>query len=568
MSGFGFKVKVEKDVFVSMRDGVRLAVDVYRPDSYGRFPALLSMSPYGKEVQSYLAAPLPPPQPGFAPCNEASIEAGDAEYFVQHGYVHVIADLRGTGYSEGEYEVLFSKKDGEDGYDLVEWIAQQPWCNGNVGMVGICYFATEQLLTAAEQPPHLKAICPWEIYGDDLYVRGAYLGGVLSLFMYGLYYGAQPPRCGFAAKNVVSATVKKTPKDQLNQLFQEALTNPDLRQYPYLYHLLKYPERNPILIDFMLNPRDGEFYWERSICNRADRIKVPTYLGGPWQPNLVGFFAAAAINMYHRIKAPKKLWLWDEMDPRPWKARHDEILRWMDYWLKGINTGIMDEPPIKLSIFKTGRWRQYTEWPTKQVVWKKLYLGSFNRLIEPENFLEETSHYDKPDCFFQQPLYVSPKKEVIRYSSSRLSANLEMLGRPVLHFYAEIDQPDTTFRADLIDENEGNVFYVTSAWLKASHRKIDVEKSTDWELRHQHTNPTPIKQGEINEYKMQMQPMSYMFKAGHRIILEISSTIVPTDPEVVATGGRTIYLCNSQPTLHKIYRDKERPSHLLIPCIK
>ena len=154
---------IYKDVMVRMRDGVRLAVNVYHPDAVGKFPALLALSPYGKEIQEL---PLPPQSLDKSAVWDGVIEAGDSQYIVSRGYVHVIGDLRGTGYSDGEYVGIHSKQEGEDGYDLVEWIAQQPWCDGNVGMTGISYFAMLQCRVACEQPPHLKAIFPFEVHVD------------------------------------------------------------------------------------------------------------------------------------------------------------------------------------------------------------------------------------------------------------------------------------------------------------------------------------------------------------------------------------------------------------------
>ena len=166
-----YGVQGEKDVYVEMRDGVRLACDMYHPDAEGKYPALLSMGPYGKENQQLKVPPNP-----FA-SDFAIIEAGDTEFFVSRGYVHVIADVRGTGHSEGKYDIC-STKEQEDGYDLVEWIAGQPWCNGNVGMVGISYFAFIQYLVAAQQPPHLKAIFPHDGWGD-MYRDVSHHGGIL-----------------------------------------------------------------------------------------------------------------------------------------------------------------------------------------------------------------------------------------------------------------------------------------------------------------------------------------------------------------------------------------------------
>jgi putative CocE/NonD family hydrolase len=128
-----YHIKEEKNIFVTMRDGLKLAADIYRPDAKGKFPALLSMSPYGKDVQK-LKSPVGPLDPVRG---NGGQEAGDTEYFVTRGYNHIIVDVRGSGNSEGEYQNS-GLKEQEDGYDLVEWIANQSWCDGNVGMLGIC----------------------------------------------------------------------------------------------------------------------------------------------------------------------------------------------------------------------------------------------------------------------------------------------------------------------------------------------------------------------------------------------------------------------------------------------
>ena len=153
------KMIVEKDVMVTARDGVKLAVDVYRPDAEGKFPTLFTISVYGKDTQTFDT-----PQQNFGgTIFEASIEAGDIEYFVERGYAYVVGDYRGIGSSEGEMPGMFSKYEGEDGYDIIEWIAQQPWSDGQVGGTGTCYFGFTQLIIAEQQPPHLKCIAPFEL---------------------------------------------------------------------------------------------------------------------------------------------------------------------------------------------------------------------------------------------------------------------------------------------------------------------------------------------------------------------------------------------------------------------
>ncbi|MFH1651244.1 MAG: CocE/NonD family hydrolase [Chloroflexota bacterium] len=166
-----YKMKVERNVFAPMRDGVKIALDIYRPDAEGKFPALLGMCPYTKEKQS-----LNVPPHHFNP-DYAGNEKGDSEYFVSRGYVHAVADVRGSGSSEGKFDIM-ARKEQEDGYDVIEWLAQQPWCDGNVGMVGISYLAIIQYLVAAQQPPHLKAIFPHDGWGD-MYRDISHHGGIL-----------------------------------------------------------------------------------------------------------------------------------------------------------------------------------------------------------------------------------------------------------------------------------------------------------------------------------------------------------------------------------------------------
>lgn len=551
-------MQVAKNVYVPMRDGVHLTVDIYRPDAEGKFPALLAMSPYGKEIQSL---PIPPQPRETSPLWDGCIEAGDTEYIVAHGYVHVIADVRGTGYSEGEYVGLFSKQEAVDGYDLVEWIAQQPWCDGNVGMIGISYFAMIQIFIAAEQPPHLKAIFPFDPAWMDTY-RRIYTGGILSTFLYGLWDGRDGDS-GFAPRNVVSAMMKTLPKPEVDRLFEEALSNPDIRCYSNFYHLLKYPQKNPIFVDFLLNPNDGPFYWERSPHTKFDRVKIPVYTGHVMSAHPAG--VDGAISAYLEIDAPKKILLPPPVPlERPYHQYHDELIRWYDYWFKGIDNGIMNEPPIKLFVTVANEWRYEHEWPLARTKWTKLYLRPWGRLSpEPE------TKSDEPSYFVQQPLYISGKKEPVKYLSPPLPEDTEITGPLALYLYASIDQDDTNWILELNDVDEyGNKLLrpVSRGYLKASHRALDESKSKPWRPEHLHTNPEPVVPGEIYEYAIDLVPCAHLFKAGHRMELEIASMDSPWD-SVLARSAGEYHICSSKTTLHKIYHDKGHPAHLLLAVI-
>ncbi len=171
----------EIDVYIPMRDGVKLCVDVYRPDTSEKLPALLAFAIYNKDFQGPDTAEALPPQPAWAPLWTGPLEAGDTHFLVSRGYVHVIGSPRGVGKSEGGGSREW------DSYDLIEWIAAQPWCDGNVGMVGISGFGAEQFHVAKQQPPHLKAIFPFDprgAYGVLGGFREEYPGGMLHMFRY------------------------------------------------------------------------------------------------------------------------------------------------------------------------------------------------------------------------------------------------------------------------------------------------------------------------------------------------------------------------------------------------
>jgi predicted acyl esterase len=548
-----YRIRAEEDVYVTMRDGVRLAVDIFRPDAPGKFPALLAMSPYGKEGQKIL---LPPQPLDKSALWDGNIEAGDTNDIVSRGYVHVIVDIRGTGYSEGQYVGLHAKTEGEDGHDLVEWIAEQRWCDGNVGMTGYSYFGEVQLATAAEQPPHLKSIYPTGVWAD-LY-RMAYPGGTLCLFIYGLWDG-RLGTSGYAPRNVVSAMMKNLPKEEFDRLRKEALKNPDIRYYPNVYHLLHYPQKNPIFTDLLLNPLNGPFYAERSAYPFYDKIKVPVYSVGAWRHfyNVFG-----QLSVYAGVSTQKKLMIMNPGIPdRPWRQELDTVIRWHDHWLKGNDTGIMDEPPVKIFVTGANRWRYENEWPLPETQWTKFYLRSWESLSQdPERY------NDEPDSFMQQPLWVSSKRQSIKYLTAPMTEDLEIIGPIGLHLFASIDVDDTNWIAELYDVDEHGIEqFLGRGNLKASHRAIDESRSKPWQPYHPHTSAEPVTPGQIYEYPIEVAPIANMFRIGHRIKLEIKSMVSPTDPEMLIHYHPL--LCSSKTTAHKIYRNKEYQSHLVLPVI-
>jgi uncharacterized protein len=547
-----YGIKTEKDVFIPVRDGTRLCVNIYRPDADAKFPALLAMGGYGKELQEVLMPPQPLQKSAVW---DGNIEAGDTPDIVPRGYVHIVADARGTGKSEGEYPGMWSSQEGRDGHDLVEWIAGQPWCDGNVGMIGYSYYGCIQLKVAIEQPPHLKAIFVSHIV-NDFYRDGVYGGGILSLFYYGIWDGRHGTS-GFAAKNAPSLSMKEFPKEEFERRRQALLSDPDVQHYPNIYHLLNYPYKNPWVFDFLMHPYDGPFWRDRSIYPFFDKIKVPVYVVGK-----VAHGAGAFWDIYSGIHSTKKL-LVKPFGPeeRPWREDADLIIRWYDHWLKGIDTGIMREPPIHAFVQGINQWRDYTEWPLPGTEWAKCYLRRWENLaFAPERCQPH------PDCFLQQPLYLSNKRDSVKYISMAMPEDVTVIGPAAFNFYASLDTDDTNWIVKLSDVAPGGAETgVAKSYLKASHRALDPEKSKSYAPYHKHSQSDPVVPGEINEYNVDLGKLTNVFRAGHRIKLEIQSLESPRDPEMQIHYHP--HLPSSRTTLHKIYRNKEYPSHLMLPIV-
>ena len=544
----------ERDVFVQMRDGVSLCVDVFRPEEGGRYPALLGMSPYSKEIQS-----LPiPPQPYNSAVYNRSIEAGDSAYFVSEGYAHVIADVRGTGQSGGHYRGWMSDQEANDGYDLVEWIASQPWCDGNVGMVGVSYFGTIQLHVAAKQPPHLKAIMPMNAVAD-FYREATYHGGILQMFFYLLYLGM--------SGNLASVTFEEDTREEIMRRARALANSPDIQIYPNIHRLLIDPSKLPNFFDVVMHPFDGPHYWERSAYPYYQQIKVPCYLASGWWA-YAHMHLRGAFQNYLGIDAPKKLYIESMVAvdaPMPDEFNKDAV-RWFDHWLKGKDTGIMDEPPVQLWVMGDEQWRFENEWPLARTEWRSYYLRRWGGLST-----EKESVPERPDYFVQQPVDETATIQALKYSTHPFSRETEITGPIALYLHAAIDQEDTNWIVALADiAPDGREFEFSRGFLKASHRALSEELSKPWLPHHPHLKSEAVAPGEVYEYAIELSPTSIVFKPGHRVRLSITSLDHALDPgpkSVLGSGHMPWHLCSSKPTVHKIYHDPVRPSRLLLPII-
>ena len=554
---------ITADVMIPMRDGVHLAADIYRPTEGGRVPALLALGPYGKALQA-LSLTLPP-QARPSPLWDGCIEAGDIRRVVGHGYAHIIADVRGTGQSQGELCGNYGTGghgEGLDVYDLVEWIAAQPWCDGNVGMIGISYYASIQILGAAENPPSLKAIfCNGGHF--DLYEL-CYHGGIMWLMPRASREG-RGGDSGMAVGRIASRSAREWPAEKLEQRIAERLADPDIRAWPNLVHVLNYTKGRELWLDYVLNPLDGPFYEDGEPLAKAPQVTIPAYIQTKWGR---GWTVESTIETYEALRGPKKLDLQplQPMQERPFHESHEEMFRWYDYWLKGIDNGIMDEAPIQVYVEGARKWGHEKEWPLPGTQWSEFFLRPRHRLSAEAEPLD--THDAPPDGFYQPPMTVTADVEMLSWTSAAFEQPVEMTGPGALHIHVAIDNDDTNLIAKLYDlRPDGSRQMVTSGYLKASHRTLDKERSQPWKPVHPHREAVPVTPHEIVAYAIPLYSFSYMFAPGHKLVLELSCNESFADSHAALLPPDSYHLPSGRATTHKIYRDATYRSHLLLPVI-
>jgi predicted acyl esterase len=558
----GTPIVVQKNLRVPMRDGVELAADAYQGVDEKPRPALVALSPYGKELQA-LALTMPP-QRRPSPMWDGCIEAGDIARVVGEGYVHVIGDLRGSGASEGEHIGNYNAGGvslGQDAYDFIEWVAAQPWCDGNVGMIGISYFGSMQVLAAAERPPHLKAI--FVSGGHYDFYETTYHGGIMW-FMPRAAREGRGGDSGWAFTDRVKSRMLETcTREFVAERVAERLADPDVAAWPNLVHTLHYPTNHEAWFDIITNELYGEWYEERNPVALAPNIDIPVYLqldqGRGWTLD-------GTIELYHRLKGPKKLDIgpYPPMQSRPFIEEHDKMFRWYDHWIKGIDNGVMDEPPVRVFVEGSREVVTADQWPPKEVDYRPLYLRPRGKLsTAPEPMATE---YAAPDGFYQAPLTVTDKVEILSWSTAVFEEPTEMIGTGAAHIFAEIDQPDTNFILRLWDAApDGTRQLISTGYLKASHRELDRERTTVGSPIHPHTRAVPVEPGRIEEYVLRLYPFAASFTPGHRLVAELSNNEPLVDEHNSLLPPDAFHLPVGRPVTHKIYRDATHPSRLVLP---
>ncbi len=568
---------IDKSLLVAMRDGIRLATDLYRPATDGPLPAVVMRLPYNKENQVLLTL------------------SGDIYRVAAAGYCVVVQDCRGTYASEGVFDPYF--QEARDGADTIAWVAAQPWCNGAVGMMGASYYGATQWLAATERPPALRTIAPF-ITTDQYYDRWTYQGGAFQLgFM--LQWATATFGVGEAVRRVMRGVA--SPAD-----IQAAITAADEvpAQYQHL-PLTDVPnlrELTPYYLDWLKHPSYDDYWRAAAPCEHHSTLNIPALNFGGWYD----LFLGGTLANYTALKGRAR----QHLVIGPWVhgynggfypeqsfglGAHDAVadvtgmqIRWFDHWLKGFANGVPQQAPVKLFIMGRNLWRDEADWPLPDTDYQRWYLHSAGRantaggdgalsLAKPAAEAPDTYLYDPrdpvPTCggaSFLPGLFIAAnagprdqreieaRADVLCYTSEPLPFDLEVTGPVSLVLYASSSALDTDFTGKLVDVHpDGRAIILTDGILRARYRESL-------------SAPKFLAPGQVVELHIDLIATANLFRAGHHIRLEISSSNFPRFDRNTNTGG-VIAEESAQDFMvatNRVWHDAARPSHVVLPVVR
>lgn len=558
---------VQRDVPVSMRDGVVLRADVYRPSTSGQYPVLLQRTAYGKSGTT--TGPM-----------LNVLRATD------EGFAVVVQDSRGRYASDGEFTPFHVEID--DGYDAVEWCAAQDWSNGRVGMFGTSYVGATQWLAAISAPPSLQAIFP-VMTAANYHDGWIYQGGAMSLAFtaawtaqflavpqldrLGLVPGerkAEERRLMLAIERL-RANVSHRPLAELPLLSREGLA-------PYFFEWLQHPSYDD--------------FWERiDISAHHDEIRVPSFNLGSWYDlfiagptqNFEGLRKNAATP---EARSGQRLLMgpWIHGSPSVatsgeryfgWDATltlEDLQVRWFNRWLKDADDGLMGQPPVRLYVMNHG-WRDEQEWPLARTEYTPFYLhsrGRANSLNGDGRLDRDAPGAETPDRYLHNPANPVPtvggggafdqrqaesRTDMLVYTSAPLGEPIEVTGPVKMVLHASTSAVDTDFVARLIDvAPDGRAENVCDGIIRGRYRTS-------------HAQETLLQPDKPYEFTIDMLVTSTVFRVGHSIRLEIASSCFPKFDVNPGTAGPVAESAEVCPAVQTVFHDDMRPSHILLPVI-
>ncbi len=541
------RVREELDVKVEMRDGVRLSVNIYRPDTSGSFPALLMRSPYGNG----------------GPGN------GEGHFYAERGYAVVLMDTRGRGESEGVFDPF--QTETADGVDTQRWLARQGWCNGRIGTFGGSYVGYTQWLPAAQADPHLVTMFPVVTFSDmhDM----AYYGGAFRVSLFTAW-------C--MEMSIPYALDSKRGTEQMRKIFESLpLIDQDRLagwKIPFLRDWLSHPERDK--------------YWERtSMGDGYSKIRASAFSVGGWfdiclDGTLKNFMAMTAPSIDPAVRGGQRLlvgpWVHSisrdgktgELDFGKGSAQDFRQLQfqWFDSRLKGLDSGIDSLAPVRIFVMGRNVWRGEKEWPLARTQYRDYYLGSGGKANTRQGdgvLSAAASASDTPDRFIYDPRdpvissdegpYDQAAKElrpdILVYSTPPLEADLEVTGPVRAVIFAESSAPNTDFTVKLVDVYpDGRAMSLCDGIIRASFREPGKK-------------PSNIEPGKVYEYNVDLWATSNVFLKGHRIRVEVSSSNFPRFDRNLNTGEDFATGTRIAKAEQAVHHGKRYPSRIVLPVI-
>ena len=545
------------DVKTPMRDGVLLSSDVYLPNDEGPFPAVLIRTPYDNN-----GAP--------------NIEKG--RRLAQQGYACVIQDVRWRFDSGGTYYPF--KNEDLDGFDAQEWMGEQPWCNGKIGMSGGSYVGLTQWASSWHGSQYLKCMAP-RVAPSDYWDSPNYVGGAMGIGVMMTW--------GWRTN---AHTAQSIEYYNWNHLFR---TLPLADADKAAGRDLEFWE------DWIQNDSYGDYWQRMSNEDKWGQIKAPALNLGGWYD----LYAKATFVNFNGLRhhGGSEEAKQSKLVVGPWphqlsvSTQTGDVdfgeaslmdlealeLRWFDYWLKGEDNGIVDEAPLRLFIMGTNEWRDEWEWPLARTDWQKWHLhsdGHANSLIGDGALCTTPPGEEQPDQFTYDPdnpvvtvgganccsPHIVPwgpldqgpvemRSDVLCYTSAPMEEDLEVTGPIKLVLFAATDGRDTDWTGKLVDVYpDGYAMNLTDSILRARFRE---------DIR----NPSLLEPGKVYEYEIDLWVVGNVFRKGHRVRLEVSSSNFPRFDRNPNTGnpfGRDAELRIAQQQVH---HSTTYPSHLLLPVI-
>lgn len=565
-----FRVKTESNVLVPMRDGVKLSTNIYRPDADGKYPVILIRTPYKKEMSEM-----------------------QGHFYARRGYVVAIQDCRGRFGSEGVWEPFINEP--KDGYDAIEWLAQQPWSSGKVGMIGGSYVGWVQWWAASQKPPHLVTIIP-NVSPPDPFYNIPYEYGVF--YLQAAIWWADILQTN-ATGDLSGLALAKIGDKKYNTI---------LRSLPVIDLDKKVlGKENPYWRKWIEHPTNDDYWEQANFLDRLADVNLPVFHESGW---FDGDGIGTKLN-YLRMRAhnapDQKLVIgpWGHSDQASRRVGdHDfgpaalidlprDYLRWFDHYLKGVDNGINREPLVSVYVMGANRWLHGKEYPLPETRFEKWYLSSGGKAntskgdgrltraaptdqptdrytYDPGNPTPDPRAYEEPENADQKPQafeekektrkayhenVTSQRRDILVYTTEPFKEDYTFVGPVSAVIYASSSGRDTDWFVSLMEvDAEGEIFDLAQGKIRARFRDSMKE-------------PRPLEPGKAYEYTIDLWHTGITISQGKRLRIEVSSAAFPVFSRNLNTGGHNETETNYVSAEQAIYHDKDHASYLLLPAV-